>query len=438
MRCTISRAVLACSLVAGGVLAGQATAAPTLDSLRLPTTVTAQQGHARFLVGVRLSEPARLTAQLINPRNDSTVQTLVDASARPAGRQYLRIEAVDNRGFQLAPGPYILRLQAISESGDSGNLLQRGFRLRLNPPHGRFDAYAVPLFRVFRSQEAIPRAVEGQFIASVAPRGQAVAAGLRRGDVVTRIGDREVDTPGAYATALRAMPADTPVPVTYVRNGQVRQTEVTAKPDWEPARPFGPSLAVATRRAPRSLALAFARVRDHLDADRVAQAQALLDGWPAGWRASAPGQYLAGEIAAAAERWLPALGAYNRAAKRDPSVARIHLGRGIATLQMGQARRAIGYLAVAERRDAKDAEVAGYQAYAFLRASLTPRAVTAGQRAVRLDRYFADGYIPLGIAHLDQGDRAPGLQALRRGLILLEDADRAARLISAYLNPADP
>jgi len=30
------------------------------------------------------------------------------------------------------------------------------------------------------------------------------------------------------------------------------------------------------------------------------------------------------------------------------------------------------------------------------------------------------------------------VQALRRGLILLEDADRANRLITTYLNPTDP
>lgn len=438
MRCSTSRAVLACAFAVAGFTATQASAAPSLDSLRLPSTITAEQGHARFLVGVRLSESARLTVQLINPKDDTTVQTTIDASARPEGRQYLRIDAVDNRGFQLAPGPYIVRIQALSDSGEVGNMLQRGFRLRLNPPRGYFDAFTVPLWKIVRSQESIPRAVRGQYVAVVGPRGPVATAGIRRGDVITQIGDRVVDTPGAYATALRAMRANRPVMVTYVRDGEVRKGRVTPKPDWEPAPNYAASLTVATRRAPRSMALAFARVREHLESDRVEEAQEMLADWPRPWRRTAPGEYLQGEIHAASERWLPALGAYNRAAKGDSSVARVHLGRGIAVLQLGKARRAVGYLAVAERRDAKDAEVAGYQAYAFLRAQLTPRAVAAGQRAVRLDQYFADGYIPLGIALLDRDQRAPGVKALRRGLILLEDRDRASRLISAYLNPTDP
>lgn len=438
MRRTLIPAALACAVAVTGLTATQAAAEPNLESLRLPKTITAQQGHARFLVGARLSEPARLAIRLIDPKDDSTVQTLVDESPRPEGRQYVRIEAVDDRGFQLPAGPYIVRMQALSASGEVGNMLQRGFRLRLSAPHGRFDAYTVPLWRIFRSQEAIPRAIEGQYVAVVGPGGAVADAGIRRGDVITRIGAREVDTPGAYATALRAINAERPVPVTYVRDGEVVETEVTTEPDWQAAPDYGASLRVATRREPRSMALAFARVREHLDGDRIAQADAVLDDWSAGWRRSAPGQYLRGEILAAAERWLPALGAYNRAAKGEKRVARIHLGRAIALIEHGKPRRAVGMLALGERIDPKDAEIAGYQGYAFLRARLPERAVAAGQRAVRLDKYFADGYIPFGVALLDQDRRAPGVKALRRGLILLEDQARAARLISAYLNPTDP
>jgi tetratricopeptide (TPR) repeat protein len=439
MRRTITLAVLACAIVVGGIAATPAPAAPTLDSLRLPNTIAAQQGHARFLVGVRLSESARLTVQIIDPRKDNaTVQTTIDNAARPEGRSYLRIEAVDNQGFQLVPGPYILRIQGLGSNGEVGNQLQRGFRLRLNPPAGRFDAYTVPLWRVFRSQQRIPARVRGQFIAVVGPRGPVAQAGMRRGDVVTHIGGVAVDTPGSFATALRKMPAEKAVPVTYVRNGRSVDTQVTAKADWEPAPNYAASLTVATRREPRSLALAFARAKEHLDAERVSQARALYTAWPVGWRRSAPGQYLDAEMLAAAERWRPALGAYNRALVREKNVASIQLGRGIALLELGNPRRAIGALAAAERTDARDAEVAGYQAYAFLRARLTERAVAAGQRAVRLDQFFADGFIPLGIALLETDQRSPGVQMLRRGLILLDDADRAARLIVAYLNPTDP
>jgi tetratricopeptide (TPR) repeat protein len=434
----ISRTAIALAVAVGGIVAAPAVSAPTLDSLRLPKKISAQQGHARFLVGVRLSEPAKLTVQVVNAKDQAVVQTITDSRARPAGRAYLRIEAVDNLGYQLPAAAYRIRIQAIADNGDVGTMVEGSFRLTLNPPHGRFDAYAVPLWKVFRSQNRLGARVAGQFVAVVGPRGPVAQAGLRRGDVITHIGGTAVDTPGAYATALRAMPAEKPVAVTYLRAGRTVETEVTPRPDWEAAPDYGAALAVATRRVPKSLTLAFARVREHLDNDEVDEARALLATWPKAWRQSAPGQYLDGELLAARDRWKQALGAYNRALKKETSVAAIELGRAISLMEMDKARRAIGVLKSAERIDPKDAEIAGYQAYAYLRAELGDRAVPAAQRAVSLDRYYADGYLPLGIALLSLEQRAPGVQALRRGLILLEDADRANRLIATYLNPTDP
>lgn len=434
----IFRTALALAVAVGGFAAASAVSAPTLDSLRLPKKISAQQGHARFLVGVRLSEPAKLTVQVVNAKDQTVVQTFTDAKARPAGRAYMRIEGVDNLGYQLPAAAYRLRIQAIADSGEVGTMLEGSFRLSLNPPHGRFDAYAVPLWKVFRSQNRIGARVRGQFVAVVGPRGAVAQAGLRRGDVITHIGGTPVDTPGAYATALRAMPAEKPVAVTYIRRGQTVETEVTARPDWEAAPDYGASLAVATRREPKSLALAFARVLEHLDNDEVDEARAALRAWPRAWRQSAPGQYLDGELLAAGDRWKQALGAYNRARKKDATIAAVELGRAIAVIEMGNPRRAIGVLKAAERADSKDAEIAGYQAYAYLRAERGDLAVPAAQRGVALDRYYADAYLPLGIALLGLEQRAPGVKALRRGLILLEDAERANRLIATYLNPTDP
>lgn len=434
----ISRTALALAVVVGGITAASAVSAPTLDSLRLPKQIAAQQGHARFLVGVRLSEPARLTVQVVSAKDQAVVQSFTDTTARPAGRSYMRIEAVDNLGYQLPAAAYRLRIQAIGNNGEVGRMIEGSFRLRLNPAHGRFDAYAVPLWKVVRGQNRLGARIRGQFVAVVGPRGAVAQAGIRRGDVITHIGGTAVDTPGAYATALRAMPAEKPVAVTYVRRGQTVETEVTPRPDWEAAPNYAASLSVATRREPRSLALAFARVSEQLDDDKVAEARALLRAWPRAWRLSPPGQYLDGRLQASGDRWKQALGAYNRALKKDATVAAVELGRAIALIEMGNARRAIGVLKSAERIDPKDAEIAGYQAYAYLRAELGARAVPAAQRAVSLDRFYADGYLPLGIALLGLDQRAPGVQALRRGLILLEDAERANRLIATYLNPTDP
>jgi hypothetical protein len=67
-----------------------------------------------------------------------------------------------------------------------------------------------------------------------------------------------------------------------------------------------------------------------------------------------------------------------------------------------------------------------------------PEAVAAGQTAVALDPRYADAFLPLGIALITGGDKPNGVKALRRGLVLLEEPDRADRLIRTHLNRADP
>ena len=72
------------------------------------------------------------------------------------------------------------------------------------------------------------------------------------------------------------------------------------------------------------------------------------------------------------------------------------------------------------------------------RAGRTPEAIAAAQAAVTLDPRYADGFLPLGIALLGNDDRAGGVKALRRGLILLEEPERADQLIAQHLVRADP
>ena len=55
--------------------------------------VSAQQGHARFLVGVRLATPAKLTVQVLSSAG-KIVQDGHRRRPRKAGRAYVRVEAV--------------------------------------------------------------------------------------------------------------------------------------------------------------------------------------------------------------------------------------------------------------------------------------------------------------------------------------------------------
>jgi hypothetical protein len=57
---------------------------------------------------------------------------------------------------------------------------------------------------------------------------------------------------------------------------------------------------------------------------------------------------------------------------------------------------------------------------------------------VSLDPRYADAFLPFGIALLAGGEKAAGVRALRRGLILLEEPERADQLIAQHLDPTDP
>ncbi|MGD9694820.1 MAG: tetratricopeptide repeat protein [Thermoleophilia bacterium] len=408
---------------------------PALSSLRLPRVISAQQGHARFLVGIKLATPAKLTVQVAKP-DGSIAQTSTDASDRPAGRTYLRIEAVDGRGFQLLPGRYRIRLQATDAQNRTSAVVQRAFQLKLTAPRGMVDAYTVPLVKAFQRQAGTT--AQGQLIAVVGPKGAFVGSGLRRGDVVTSLNGTAITSPGVWTTVLRALPASTPVPITYVRKGQTVQSNVTLKPDWTAAPNYAASLAVAVKREPRVVAYRVAQARQRLDAGAPAEALKLWAGWPKAWRVTAQGELLRADVMARQGKWKPALGAYNRARTKDPKLAAAWFGRGVALSALDRDQPSLESFQTAVGLDPADAASLGYQAYAEISLQRYPEAVASAARAVRLDPRYADAFLPYGIALAKTGDRAGALKALRRGLILLDDAQRAATVISEDLNPLDP
>ena len=447
---TLAGLVAAAALIAGGPALGApattapapattapATAAPpAIDSVRLPRTISSQQGHARFLVGVRLATRSKLTIQVIAATGGKVVRTITDSAARPAGRAYVRLEAVDGRGYQLLQGNYRLRMQATDAAGKVSAAVEAPFQLTLTPPHGLFDAYTVPLWRAFTRQAGTT--TPGQLVAVVGPKGPAAAAGLRRGDVITSLNGKPVAAPGAWAVALRALPADTAVTVEYLRKGATRTGMIEAGPDWEPAPDFATSLAVAVRRDPRSLAYAVAQARQLIDAGTLDEAATAMSAWPKAWRTSAPGELTQGDLQIKRTRWKQALGAYNRARARDRTMAAAEFGRGVALSSLKKTRPSATAFAAAGRLDPTDPAPPAFQAYALLNLDDDAGALAASQRAVSLDTRYADGFLPYGISLLAAGDRAGGVKMLRRGLVLLEDPDRAASLIAEHLDPTDP
>ncbi|MGD9572361.1 MAG: PDZ domain-containing protein [Thermoleophilia bacterium] len=409
---------------------------PALDSLRMPKIVTAQQGHARFLVGVRLATASKLTVQVLKASDGTVVQTSTDTTARAAGRAYLRVEAIDSQGFQLLKGAYRLRIQATDDQSRVSRPVEAAFTLRLTAPRGQFTGYTIPVWRAFSRQAGTSSG--GQLITVVGPKTSAATAGLRRGDVITAINGAQVTSPGAWATAMRALPADTTITVDLIRKGAPLTLPLKPGPDWEAAPDYQKSFAVAVRREPRVLAYRVAQVRHLVETGKIAEARALVAGWPRALRTSAPGHLVQGEIEARRGRWKQALGAYNRARKADPTMAAAEFGRGVALSELDKTGPSAVAFAAAGRLDPTDAAAAGFRAYALLQADRTTEGITEAQRAVRLDPRYADGFLPLGIGLLTAGDKPGGVRMLRRGLILLEEPDRASRLIAQHLDPTDP
>ena len=404
-----------------------------ISALRMPKRVVGQRGHARILVGVRLSRAGTVTAQISSLGDDVVRKTVTQERRHPKGRAFLRIDATDDAGFQLRPGVYRITLNAVDPRGRISNSLGRNFRLRLTAPRGRFDAYTVPRLRAFRPGHPV-----GQIVAVVAPGGAAAKAGIRRGDIVTRIGSHWVTTAGSLATAQRALAANRGVKVRIVRDGTLRIVTMKAKPDWTARPDYAPSLRVAARRAPNDFAIHYARVAQLIDTGKLTAAARLRSAWRRSWLASAPAHYLQGRILLAQGRDKPALGAFIRATRKDRRFAEAHFGQGSALSSLGKRARAIRAFDSAAEFDGRSAEARAFSAYVLLGADRADEALGRANRAVQLDPRYPDAHIPRGIALLAGGERAKGLQALRRGIIDLADAERAARVIDEDLEPADP
>ncbi|GAB7182474.1 trypsin-like peptidase domain-containing protein [Kitasatospora sp. Ki12] len=67
----------------------------------------------------------------------------------------------------------------------------------------------------------------GAVIVAVSPGGAAASAGLQAGDVITRIGDTQVDSLNALTTTLAALTPGSKVTVTYTRDGASKTADVT-------------------------------------------------------------------------------------------------------------------------------------------------------------------------------------------------------------------
>lgn len=116
--------------------------------------------------------------------------------------------------------------------------------------------------------------VGGALITGIDPKGPAVKAGLRPGDVLTALNGAPVEDPQALARMTGATPAGTVMQVTFVRDRAVHQAELTIAPWPGGAAAYIPPTPGPRHREPLDLGISVAaitpdiRVVLHLEPDQ--------------------------------------------------------------------------------------------------------------------------------------------------------------------------
>jgi tetratricopeptide (TPR) repeat protein len=205
-----------------------------------------------------------------------------------------------------------------------------------------------------------------------------------------------------------------------------------------PAADYARALDVVQRREPNRLAYAYAGVKQLIDAGKVDDARKLLDAWRPAWRDGGIGQLLLGDVLSAKGQAKQALGAYNRSRTADPGLTAAEFGRGLALSNLNRNPEAAEAFAKVLVVDPYDAAAASFRAYLLVRADSPQDALAAADQSIELDGAYEDGYLARGLALLAASRRAEGLRALRTGLLLLPDRNRAKQIIITNLEPNDP
>lgn len=419
--------------------------APRVGRVIAPASVSARQGHARFLVGLRTATEARIIIRVISIRTGRVVKTAKTAGRHAPGRVWLLIDANNDRGFQLRAGRYKLEIFAVDAKKRRSSVTTRRFRLTLRPARGVLHAYTVPTWPSIIG--GIAAAPGGQIVAAVGPGSAAATAGIQRGDVIRTVNGVSVDSRGAWFVAMRQLLAGVTIPIELDRAGVRLTVQYAAPPDWTPPPNYQPLLTEAVTTAPTIRAYQYARVRERLDSGDTATAKTLYTAWAAAEKSSAPGELLSGAIFSAQDDQVKAAGADNRALTADPTMAAASFQQGLARTANAQndpptasLQKTLAIQAFEKARllDPTDAIAATFHAYAVLATDQFDLALAAADAAVALDPRYEEGRIARGVALIGLNRTAEGVADLRRGLLLLADPVRAQQIITSSLEPNTP
>ncbi len=409
------------------------TGPPKLSALRLSKVITSQQGHARFMLGMKSAGPITVTVKITSVKGKKVVRTISSAANHPQGSVWFLVQAVNDQGYQLTPGAYTVNITGRDARGRSAKALSARFTLKLTPPRGRLDGYTVPnLPAIARQMKVAPG---GQLVTALGAKGAPLTAGLRRGDVITKINNADVTTPGQWTAAIKGIPADRPVPVEYRRGAEVRTAMIQVPPDWNPAPDYAKTFTVLVKRNPNSLGYLLASARNRIDVGKPDEAQAQLAKWSPSLQKTAIGQMVRGEILLAKSDLKGSLAAYNRATVADPNLAPALLGKGLVLSRLDRTDDAVPVFQSAVTSDPGSAIAQAFLAYALITTDQYDGAIAAATEATRLDPMYEDGPVAHGLALIAAGQKSQGVARLRKGLTLMSDQKRAEKLIAENLEP---
>jgi Flp pilus assembly protein TadD len=432
----LSTAAPAPTTTGGTTTAPPAAPLPSLSNVIVPATVTARQGHVRFLVGLRTKTEARIIVRIVSVRTGKIVRTAKITGRHAPGRVWMSIAANTDRGNQLPAGRYRLQIYGVDANAKRSAIITRGIRLAFRAPRGVLHVYTVPAWPSIIA--GISTVAGGQIVAGVGSGTPAALGGLQRGDVIHTVNGINVDARGAWFVAMRNVPANVDVPVEIDRAG-VRQTlQIKLPPDWTLPPNYRAVLDETLATAPGVLAYKYASIREFLDRRDVTGARTSYNAWVAAEKSSAPGQLLSGAILSAEAQYLAAAGEFNQALTLDPTMAAASFQQGLNRTANKQNDRAITAFATARTLDPTDAISATFHAYALLGANNFTEALAAADVAVALDPRYEEARIARGIALIGLTRTAEGVADIKRGLLLLADPVRAEQIIASSLEPYTP
>jgi membrane-associated protease RseP (regulator of RpoE activity) len=408
---------------------------PVVSSPISPRIVTAQQGHARFLVGARLSIPARLVVRITRVSTRRVMKTVVSSAIHRSGRAFLLIQATDSLGYQLPQGAYTVFIGATSAGGRNARGHSYALTLNYSPPRGVFDWYTVPNDGDIRTSLKLHTS-SGQVVAAVHPGGAVASAGILRGDVIQSINGLSVASAGGYARAVRLMPASTPVTIQLLRGTTPLTKTITAPPDWTTIPSMTSQLGAAA--ATKAFGYGYALVAYDVSIGHFGPATRIIGAWSRADAATATAHIARAQLMAAERRLPTALTYWTKALALNGTLAQAAFGQGIAYDAIGNDAAAANAFAHAARLDGASAADPAYQALALEQAHLPYLAIPPAGAAVSIDSTDPNALAAEGVALIQTGQRAVGVSALEHGVVLTDDPARAQLLISTFLEASVP